>query len=230
MTALRYWALSRCGLRAENQDACVAPGLGLVEENTVVHGAITLSWDGEVVAIADGVGGGPDGRLAAITALRTLTAHSVKRNDPLQLEKLLRTADLAVQGLKSSRGRPSTTIAGISTNADFTHIFNLGDTRVYDLSHEQRLLTEDHRSTMNRSAITRFLGGGPAQGVPRITTLATEARRLLICSDGLYNFVASSTLALLAERDPQGELPRIFDVAEALGSNDNLSAIVCEIS
>lgn len=229
MMVLRYWALTRRGTRPENQDACLVPDQELVQENIITHGDFKLAENGAVIAIADGVGGGPDGRLAATTALGVLSESSVKQNSIHNIQDLLRSADMAVQELKSSKGRPATTIAGISLSNQLTHIFNLGDTRIYDLSGGGQILTEDHRSTAQRSAITRFLGGGPAQATPRLSTIATEAKALLICSDGLYDFVSLSTLATLACRQPDSELPRIFDMAEALGSNDNLSAILCKI-
>lgn len=228
MTSIQYWALSRCGTRTENQDACLVPNAGLIAEDTLESGSCVLSGNGEIFAIADGVGGGPDGKLAAITALQNLAAETMLNNDVSHLEKRLRTANLAVQELRSYRGRPATTVAGFSVSIKTTHVFNLGDTRVYDLS-DRRILTDDHRSTLNRSAITRFLGGGPAQALSKISTFQTKPRKLLICSDGLYNFVSQATLALLTERDPASELPRLFDAAEGYGSNDNITAIFCEI-
>ena len=228
MISIKYWALSRCGTRAENEDACLIPNAGLIAEDTLESGSCILSGNGEIFAIADGVGGGPDGKLAAITALQNLAAEKMINNDVSHLEKRLKTADSAVQKLRSERGRPATTVAGLSVSIKTTHVFNLGDTRVYDLS-DRGILTEDHRSTLNRSAITRFLGGGPAQAVSKISTLQTTPRKLLICSDGLYNFVSTATLALLTDRDPGSELPRLFDAAEGYGSNDNMTAIFCEI-
>lgn len=230
MKLLRYWALSRKGTRSENQDVCHVPSVGKVPEDGITAGAIELSDDGQILVVADGVGGGPDGGLAASTAAVILGSTLVDQNNLHLIRNRLSEADKAVQALKSSRGRPATTIAGMSFSNKEIQIFNVGDTRIYDLTCGISILSQDHCSTVDRRSITRFLGGGIAQSLPAFATRPTLSGAYLICTDGLYNFVSVNTFTQLLDGDPRNVMVRIFDQAQALGSDDNLSAIFCNVT
>jgi PPM family protein phosphatase len=85
-------------------------------------------------------------------------------------------------------------------------------------------------------AITRWLGEDAPGGAPRVTTYAPAARgRLLLCSDGLWNYAPTTErMAELVRAHPSTTAP--VDVARALtrvalasGGRDNVTVVVVDV-
>jgi serine/threonine protein phosphatase PrpC len=227
---LHQWAITRRGRRDENQDAIQFTGEAPVAEEAVCSSALELSCDGVIAAIADGVGGSPDGRLAARTGLRDLCSAPIAQNSRVALERAISAANEQVMALASSMGRPASTLAGISFGAERFLAFNVGDTRVYSYGDDRlKLLTIDHKSTLDGRSITRYLGGSLGQATPHIYELPAEPADFLICSDGFYAFLASEDLLLPRRLDPAKALNALSELAISNGSHDNLSAVFCSI-
>jgi len=147
------------------------------------------------------------------------------------LRETLRQAQDLVRDEGAARGGPVTTIAGVSCSRARAIIFNAGDSRVYRLDADRpQLMSVDHLSRTDGRSVTRFLGGHLAQATPHIIVVEEpRAHRYLICSDGLYGFVRSTDLLLPAEVDPTTALTTLIGLAMANGSQDNISAIFCQI-
>lgn len=227
---LHQWAVTHCGRRIENEDAVQTTGRPVLREQQVCKLEVDIQDDGIVVAIADGVGGQPEGRIAARSGLKELCRAPIPHNERIALERAIASANASVLALAGPSSRPASTLAGISFGAHQFLVFNIGDTRVYSLGSERpALLSVDHRSTLDGRSITRFLGGSSAQATPQIRELPPEATDFLICSDGFYAFLKTEDLSLLRTADPAYALPALVEMALANGSHDNLSAVYCSI-
>ncbi|WP_226697660.1 PP2C family protein-serine/threonine phosphatase [Qipengyuania flava] len=186
---------------------------------------------GTVIALADGVGGGPNGRQAAEIALESICSTQWNNSDgKFPISTAISNANRAVCRLASSRGRPATTLAAIFADSLAITGINVGDSRIYDVTDVvPKIVTRDHRSTVNRRAITRFLGGSPAQAVPHSVKL-WRGRNYLICSDGLFEFLPTSTLRLDPTVEPEIAISRLISRALAAGSDDNISGVYCTVA
>ena len=131
----------------------------------------------------------------------------------------------------AARGRPVTTIAGVSFSRARAIIFNVGDSRVYRFDGDgTQLMSIDHLSRTDGRSVTRFLGGHLAQATPHIAAVENpRSHRFLICSDGLYGFVRPTDLTLPIEIDPATALTTLVELAMENGSQDNISAVFCRV-
>lgn len=227
---LFYWALTLRGRRSENEDAVQVTGREPLADEQIEEGRVPLDTDGVIAAIADGVGGGPDGRLAARTGLATLCERRIDGNEPQALEEALQRANTAVMSLAGPRGNPASTVGGLSFSSNRILAFNLGDTRVYALNDgKPSVLSVDHRSTFDRRSITRFWGGQLAQSTPHIREVPFDVGDFLVCSDGLYAFLRTEDLSMPQRPAPATGLRAIVELAIAQGSTDNVSLAYCSI-
>ncbi len=225
------WALTHQGRRTENQDAIGLPGLLVSDEGEVTSRLTSLTRDGSVVAVADGVGGRPDGRWAARAAIESLATNVIADNEIQALSIAIAVAHRSVLARAFRGSGPATTIAGISASEDHVLVFNVGDSRVYQISHGAvSRLTTDHLSRTDSRAITRFLGGSEANGIPYIGHLEARAGiAFLISTDGVHQFLRDSDFLLFQDLAPAQALASLFNMALDNGSNDNLSAIFCRL-
>jgi protein phosphatase len=223
----------RGGVRAENQDAAA-----LVE----LEGAT-----GCAVLLADGMGGHPDGRLAA--DLATTAAAEVLRGaaDPVAaLPAAVEAANAAIAGhaVPDERGRSlGTTLVLAVVCGGRASVANVGDSRAYlvragtatqlSVDHswvaEQMragLLTEDEALRHpRRSRVTRALLGDPVE--PDLYEVAMRPGDvLMLCSDGLWDSLPAPRIAeLLGGDGPLDTLVgALVDAALDAGSTDNVSA------
>lgn len=228
---LTSWAITYRGRRADNQDAVLIPSGVAPDDGAVITTEVELGDDGMLCALTDGVGGRPGGAWASQRALEVLHSSGCPGNSVEALSETLRQAQDRVHDEGAARGGPATTIAGVSCNRARTIIFNVGDSRVYKLdSDSPKLMSVDHLSRTDGRSVTRFLGGHLAQAMPHMIVFEDpRAHRYLICSDGLYAFVRSTDLLLPAEIDPTTALTSLIGLAMDNGSQDNISAIYCQI-
>lgn len=221
------WALTTAGRRTENQDAVSLPGAGLLPDDTPAFISIELLVNPLLVAVADGVGGRPDGRWAARIALSTLGAERLIENSPQAIAEGIRRANHALSNWRGAGAGPATTLAGLAASQEALTLFHIGDSRIYEVGDTVvRLLTRDHRSRTDGRSITRYLGSN-AHAIPTIITVPIiSASTYLISSDGFYDFLRETDLLLVGELEPAFALNALFSMALENGSDDNLSAII----
>ncbi|TPK89839.1 MULTISPECIES: protein phosphatase 2C domain-containing protein [unclassified Mesorhizobium] len=178
-------------------------------------------------ALADGVGGRPDGRWASHTALSALVSDDFTQNSTATLAVAIAKANRALSGRAASGNGPATTLAGLALNRDGLNVFHVGDSRVYEIGRTAvKMLTHDHRSRADGRSITRYLGSD-AHAIPAISAIGPPvAATYLISTDGFHGFLRDTDLLLLTELDRASALSALFDMALENGSNDNLSAVV----
>jgi serine/threonine protein phosphatase PrpC len=195
-------------------------------------------------------------RAATAAALDTLlggTASGV----PLMLAAVASAADAVAQLAPGTPDAPSCTlvaalVSGLADGRPVITVGWVGDSRAYWLSEggrATRLLTADHSwaaemvgagildaATAMRDprahGITRWLGADRAP-VPGVTTLSPEEPgTLLLCTDGLWNYLpdaarlATAALPLITREGPSAAANVLAQLALDAGGRDNIT-VVC---
>ena len=236
---------------------------------TFHHGAVTdvgnvrrinqdqLLVAGDLVAVADGMGGHRAGEVASQVAVEALQEAFALDPTTGGLVAAVRAANAAVW----SRGDADpalqgmgTTIAAAALVTEDRHkrlaIVNVGDSRVYRLQ-EGRLscLSSDHslvadmvragaisedeaRTHPRRNILTRVLGGGPDIDPYFAEAVAAAGDRLLLCSDGLFNDLSEQEIAeaLASVAAPTDAATHLVALAKHHGGSDNITAVVADIA
>lgn len=231
---LQPTVLSEVGLRDNNEDAAFASP--------------------RLVAVADGVGGAAAGELASSAAIGKMASLDKRRLvNALETELADAVADandlisFATFAEPRHAGMATTLTAVAMANDGRYLVANIGDSRTY-LFRERRLLqltrddslvqemidqgdlTESEaRGHPQRSVVLSVLDGGEQRLVLRAVD-AQAGDRLLLCSDGVTDYLADEELAALLELDDASEAVRgLIDAALASGSRDNLTAVVADV-
>lgn len=213
--------------------------------------------DSGLFALADGMGGHPEGEVAAQLALQTLAARfqrdaKPRLPDPLRFlhdgliaghQQLLRYATE-----KALIDTPRTTLVACVLQGDAAYWAHCGDSRLY-LVRGGKLVarTRDHsyselqetlsqvvpmRERFNRNVLFTCLG---SPGKPVVDTsgplLLQPGDRLLLCSDGLWGPVSDVEITHRLGRQPIHEaVPELVETALRNGGPkcDNVTALAME--
>lgn len=208
-----------------------------------------------LVAVADGVGGAAAGEVASGLAIQKMIALDKRRLiNPLEQE--LGDAVLDANALiefavfyAPAHAGMGTTLATVALSNDGDYVIaNVGDSRVYLLRDRalSRLTRDDSlvqelidrgildqaqaRRHPQRSVVLAALDGRQ-RAAPAITTVRAQAGdRLLLCSDGVSDYVTDMQIAaILRTDDPQAAAQALVDAALAQNSNDNITAVVTDV-
>lgn len=207
-----------------------------------------------LLALADGMGGHPEGEKAAEIAVRVLTQHFVKQahpalKDPMAfLESTLLEANQAIVEYARSRGmedNPRTTLVAAVIQDGVLSALHSGDSRLYWVRRGHMVhRTRDHSyhdkpelfrqlpPGVNRSVLFTCLG---SDSQPLYDTLGPEelqaGDRLLLCSDGLWSVMEDDDVALGLHGVPlKDAINALADEAVTLGGRhgDNVSLVGLE--
>jgi PPM family protein phosphatase len=230
--AERAAGLTECGRRRVNQDAV------LVAE---------LDGGGELVAVADGMGGHAAGEIASRRTLEVLR-REVERG--ATLADAVRAANAAVH--EEARGDPEkrgmgTTLVALLRHGSTWSLASVGDSRGYLVENGAiRQLTRDHSFAAEaaysgrlsaeeagrspwRNAVTRAIGTDATVEVDTHGPFAVRpGASVLLCSDGLYRVLSDGALhqAVTQDEAPAAIVRRLIDAALSAGSDDNVSAAI----
>jgi serine/threonine protein phosphatase PrpC len=215
-------------VRRDNQDCALALGIG---PQTAV------------LAVADGVGGLPDGALASqetIAAVREAAATLAEDVDPGEwLARAVAVANVRVHAICAERGEPiaSTLVVAVVRGSE-AWVANVGDSRGYLLQDGRATqVTRDHvlssrGGEADESApITRAIGPLDAMAVDIFGPLSlAPGDALLLCSDGLYRMVDDAALTQIAAgSNVDAACARLVDAANAAGGYDNVAVAICRV-
>jgi serine/threonine protein phosphatase PrpC len=213
--------------------------------------------DAGLFALADGMGGHPEGEVASQLALQTMAALFQRDakptlSDPLRFlheaimaghHQLLRYATE-----KALMDTPRTTIVACVLQGNAAYWAHCGDSRLY-LVRGGKLIarTRDHSYSelqetlsqvvpmpekFNRNVLFTCLG---SPGKPVVDTagpfLVQSGDRILLCSDGLWGSVSDAEIATqLAERPISDAVPELVEQAlrNAGAKSDNVTVIATE--
>lgn len=142
-----------------------------------------------------------------------------------------------------------TTLLAVVGHGDHVTVGHIGDSRVYalrgsslyqvttDHTHVQRLVDtgqltpEKARTHPYRAMLLRSLDDQP--GGPDLDVIALEIEpgdRLLLCSDGLSDYLAPEEIGeVLADPDREEAADRLIDAALRVGTRDNVTVIVADV-
>lgn len=216
---------------------------GMVRENNedAVHAGPRL------LAVADGVGGGPSGEVASSIVIGAL-AELDPESPPESLEQAIALANQRLR--EAARADPAlegmgTTLTAVLAAGDQLKLAHIGDSRAYvyrdgtlrQLSRDDTFVqglvdqgvisAEEARRHPQRALVTQAMHGADIE--PSYQTIEVQPTdRYLLCSDGLTDYVELDAVAqTLARTDDLAECARqLVDLALAAGAPDNVSVIV----
>jgi PPM family protein phosphatase len=208
-----------------------------------------------LAAVADGVGGAAAGEVAsraAIDALAYLDKCRLDRRLEDALAEAVATGNERIGFLAECRPQlagMSTTLTAVALGDEGYVLANIGDSRTYllrdgtltrlsrDDSYVQMLLdngaiaADEARRHPQRSLVLEALDGDPQRRPPAITTAPARAGdRLLLCSDGLSDYVEDDDIAAVLRTGARDECAeRLVAMALAAGARDNVSVVVADV-
>ncbi len=213
--------------------------------------------DAALFALADGMGGHPEGEVAAQLALQALAARFQREAQPALADPARFLNEAIVAGhhqlLRYASGRgmvdtPRTTAVACVVQGSAAHWAHCGDSRLY-LVRGGRLIarTRDHSYVELQQAMAKALPpDAPVNRNVLFTCLGSPARplidvagplllqagdRLLLCSDGLWGALSDTAIcAQLAQGALSDAVPELVEQAlrRAGASSDNVTVIALE--
>ena len=213
--------------------------------------------DSGLFALADGMGGHPEGEVASQLALQTLAAMFQRDCKPTLADPLRFLHEAIIAGhhqlLRYATQRalidtPRTTIVACLLQGNAAYWAHCGDSRLYLVRGEKLIArTRDHsyselQQTMNpvmqtpdrfnRNVLFTCLGSPGKPVVDTVGPLLMQAGdRLLLCSDGLWGTVDDAIITeQLATRPISNAVPELVEQALRNGGpkSDNVSVLAME--
>jgi serine/threonine protein phosphatase PrpC len=200
-----------------------------------------INQRGRLYIVADGTGGQEGGRTASSMAAAIINEHFYDEKTA-DIEESLRTAiKTAHEALYElaqkvrAWAEMSTTLVAAVVHQGKVYIAHVGDSRAYLIRDGQaRLLTRDHvwlEDDDNYGALTRWLGGARRASVDVDVTTETlqEEDTIVLCSDGLTDVADGTDIArLVGKETPEAASQRLIELANRLGTGDNISVAVIQ--
>lgn len=207
-----------------------------------------------LVAVADGVGGGPSGEVASAIVIRTLAALDSGSRPAAPGEALRAAVEAADQGIRAAiESDPrldgmGTTLTAMLADGDGLDLVHVGDSRAYawrdgaltqltrDDTYVQGLVDKgvispaEARAHPQRALVTQAVHGAgvtPAY----LAVKPQQGDRYLLCSDGLSDYVDDEAIArtLQDQRDLTQCAHQLVQLALAAGAPDNVSVILADV-
>ena len=205
--------------------------------------------------LADGMGGHPQGEVAAQIALQAMTSLYQKRARPLlaNVAEFLGEAVLAAHhqilryaGERGMLDTPRTTLVGAVVQAGTASWVHCGDSRLYVVRDGQLLTrTRDHsyleqgqdHSLTRPEGVSRHVLftclGSPSRPLFDVTgpIRLKQGDKLLLCSDGLWGSLDEADIVGQLSASPVSEsIPELVEVALRKGGShgDNVTAMALE--
>lgn len=240
----KVFSQSDIGLvRTSNQDACRC---GIFSGQA--------AW----AVVCDGMGGVNGGNVASSIAVQKISERILEGyregmgGDAIQdlLASAITSANEAVHSMAGNdltlTGMGTTVVAAIVSDST-VHVAHAGDSRAYLLLQDEiRRLTTDHsmvqemvdkgdlteqqaRNHPKKNIITRALGVEASIRVDYSQITAPRGCRLLICTDGLTNYVEEKQILELSKECNGKELTeKLVALAKGAGGGDNITVVVLE--
>jgi protein phosphatase len=238
--------------RDHNEDSVFALSIAIGGEKS--------SYPLGLYVVADGMGGHQYGEVASSVAARTLAGYLLKHFVPYlvnpssgmdeSLQDLMRSAinDAQQAVTQAAPGSGTTLTAALVLGQQMT-IGHVGDSRAYAIHQGGgEPLTRDHSLVKRleelgqisskeaavhpqRNVLYRALGQGEVLEPDIFTAPFPQSGYLLLCSDGLWNVLADSTIfkIVTSARDLQSACQSLVDAANEAGGPDNISVIVVQL-
>src|SRR5258706_387313 len=209
------------------------------------------------VALADGMGGHPEGEVASQLALQTLAALFQRDSKPTLADPLRFLHEAIIAGhhqllryatQKALIDTPRTTVVACVLQGNAAYWAHCGDSRLYMVRGDKLIArTRDHSYSelqetlshvvpmgkrFNRNVLFTCLGSPGKPVVDTVGPLLLQAGdRLLLCSDGLWGSVSDASItAQLAKHPISDAVPELVEQALRNGGpkRDNVSVLAME--
>ena len=222
--------------------------------NQDTFAVITLPDSSVLAVVCDGMGGANSGNIASQKATEVITSffeRSYRKGlDAVGITALLQSAILSANieifdlaSKKKELSGMGTTVVAAYVSNEFTVISHIGDSRAYLIDTEVTQLTRDHsvvqflvengkltyeeaRVHPRRNVITRALGIEAEVLVDSGEFKIKEGQSLLLCSDGLSNFITKEEIKDIFDNlDIQDVVKALVDKANNNGGGDNITVV-----
>lgn len=222
--------------------------------NQDTFAVITLPDSSVLAVVCDGMGGANSGNIASQKATEVITSffeRSYRKGlDAAGITALLQSAILSANieifdlaSKKKELSGMGTTVVAAYVSNEFTVISHIGDSRAYLIDTEVTQLTRDHsvvqflvengkltyeeaRVHPRRNVITRALGIEAEVLVDSGEFKIKEGQSLLLCSDGLSNFITKEEIKDIFDNlDIQDVVKALVDKANNNGGGDNITVV-----
>ena len=225
-------AYSVAGIKPENQDAWVSE---------IPKSSSQRLHKGDLLVIADGVSACSEARKASLTAVSSFASDYYSTPDSWTIRhsaaKVLNALNrwLYQQGHHDPRemGSWCTTFTALIIKSTTAHIVHAGDSRAWRLRNSQlECLTQDHVASMGgRRFLGRALGMSPSIEIDYRMEPLEEGDIILLTTDGIHDHLSEDVLCeILQNSSNMNTASRaLVDSALAVGSDDNLSCVLCRI-
>lgn len=212
---------------------------------------VGVAW----AVVCDGMGGTNGGSIASTLAVKTISEQistSWRQGmGPNSIVNMLKSSVTAAnmnvfdmsQSVESLQGMGTTVVAVIVCN-NTAHIVHAGDSRAYRITKDGiKQITRDHsivqtmietgklteaeaRVHPRKNVITRALGVSESLDVDYNEIDLGEGEGVLICTDGLTNFVLESDINKIIAETPFFEYPeKLINSANENGGGDNITVV-----
>jgi protein phosphatase len=235
-------ALTSIGAVRDHNEDCAAVSGNILSEGHL--STFTIGLDGNLLIVADGMGGHAKGEVASTLTVEGLNKLASSMIDVKSCIDVIRKVNRQLYDVMSRdealRGM-GTTVAGVVLQQTRALWFNVGDSRAYLYRGHLKQLTKDHvpqGDTAPRShrshAITQSLGGyyrlsevWPAVGQISIA----PGDKILLCSDGLTDLLSDEEIEhhMHAGDTPRLVTCKLVNSALARGAPDNVTVIVASL-
>jgi len=222
---------SSAGRKPNNQDAFAAK----------VPTGDELFYKGIALAIADGVSSCDDSHIASQTSVTsfisdyysTSNSWSVKHSASRVLTGL--NAWISQQNNSRKHTDMMCTFSAVILKSHTLSWFHVGDTRIYHWRQNKLdCLTQDHAyKERSHTYLARALGGAARIDVDYSELIIKQGDLVLLTSDGVHEALTHKQINLILsayEGNPEFTSQMLVDQALVSGSQDNLTAVILEIS
>ena len=240
-------ALAESTSPAPNRTCRMAGATDVGKRRTANQDAVQWSEEEGWAAVADGMGGHPNGDVASATVLRVFSEAMRSWPDGLQprlgvARRLRQAAMRANEELwKTNKGagifeRMGTTLCALRLHDDSLSIVHAGDSRIYEIMpggpyqrSNLRHLTQDHGEG---GGLDRAVGLWEQMPFDMDTLPIRSGALYLLCTDGLTNMVNDGEIQSLCLRHMESDaglesLPNaLIDAANKAGGSDNITVCV----
>jgi len=217
-----------------------------------------LSENYAFAIVCDGMGGANAGNVASSTATSVISSYikrSFDRNmDVLgiatMLQNAVKTANIEIFDMAKQNPSLSgmgTTVVALVIKDDTAVVCNAGDSRAYLINNRITQITKDHsvvqtllesgkltpqeaKSHPEKNVITKALGVEEDIFCDCFEVYLKQGDNILLCSDGLTNFVETSQIFLTFKNKDISEVAGVLvDLANSNGGGDNVTAVAVSV-
>lgn len=240
---IRGAAVTNVGVVRSSNEDCVIAGPWTEDRSMIVPKIFEFAEPrGEVVLVADGMGGHRSGECASRMAAKAFLEYEKLFTDCEGLVCFLKGVNrliFEVSAVDADMIGMGTTVAGVVCNVEGLIWFNVGDSKVFryrdgflrqlsvdDLA--QRAMT----SGTPKAGLTQALGGAPQfmEIEPHVGTEPfADGWRYLICSDGLTDVMPTPAIETMISESDEATVQLLLDTTLEKGAPDNVSIIMITV-